>query len=403
VDKPLHIAHYTNVYKPMRNGVVTSVESFRRGQLDQGHSVYVVAASPMNKSYQQERFVFNVAAITLWQQQYPFALPYDPTITGVLRGLQPDLLHTHHPMGLGRLARCCSQRLGVPLVFTFHTWYEDFSHYFSKYIPFVSERQFSRFVRYLIRKFLMRCHHVVAPSEYTRSRILDAYGDVLEEKDLSVVPTGIDPKPFARYSKEEARALLGWEPEERFLVSCGRLSKEKNFDVLIEAVSQMKERPKLVILGDGDLKPELRKQLENLGLRDRVELPGNVDRDEVARYFAAADLFTLASPNETQGLVVLEAMAAGTPTVVVGEGGIKDFVKDNVNGVTAKNNPEALARALDLALRSDLSRLSQNARQTASSLNVASQAKRMSDVYAKAMRKQQEQVIRGGLILPFAS
>lgn len=391
MEKSLHIAHYTNVYKPMRNGVVTSVESFRQGQLDQGHSVYVVAASPIHKSYQQERFVFNVAAVTLWQQQYPFALPYDPTVTGVLRGIQPDLLHTHHPMGVGRYARSCSQRLRVPLVFTFHTWYEDFSHYFSKYIPFVSERQFSRFIRFLIRKFVRRCHHIVAPSRYTRSRILDAYGDVLEEENISVVPTGIDTAPFSKYSKGEARALMGWKPEQRYLVSCGRLSREKNFDVLLDAMSRMEEDSKLVILGDGDLRPQLERQVELLGLQDSVEFPGNVARDEVARYFAAADLFALASPNETQGLVVLEAMAAGTPTVVVGEGGVRDFVKDNVNGISSDNDSVALARALDQALRTeDMGRLRQNARETAASLNVASQARRMSEVYAKAMRKHRE-------------
>ena len=117
----LHIAHYTNVYKPMKNGVVSSVESLRKGQMEEGHSVYVVAPSPSDKTYEQERFVFNIAAITLPNQEYPFALPYDPTLSRVLRGVQPDILHTHHPVGLGRYARRLSKRLERPLVFTFHT------------------------------------------------------------------------------------------------------------------------------------------------------------------------------------------------------------------------------------------------------------------------------------------
>lgn len=392
----MHIIHYTNVYKPMRNGVVTSVESFRQGQLEQGHEVYVVAPTPGDKSYQQERFVFNIAAVTLPAQSYPFVLPYDPTISRVLRGIQADILHTHHPVGLGRYARLGSQRLNLPLVFTFHTWYEDFAHYISRYIPFVSEDHVAKLIRFWIRRFLKQCHHVVAPSQTTRSRILQAFGDVLPEENLSVVPTGIDTDTFSRYGKEEARARLGWSAGDKYLVSCGRLSREKKFDVLVDAVSRMEEDSKLVILGDGDLRSELEKQVRELGLESRVSLPGNVDREVVARYFAAADLFAFASPNETQGLVVLEAMAAGTPPVVVGEGGVTDFVRDNVNGVITENHPEALARALDRTLRiDDLSLLRQRGRETALDLSVKSQVNRISEVYAKAKRNSKTQPAPG--------
>lgn len=394
----MHIIHYTNVYKPMRNGVVTSVESFRQGQLEQGHEVYVVAPTPSDRSYRQERFVFNIAAITLPAQGYPFVLPYDPTISRVLHGIQADILHTHHPVGLGRYARLGSQRLNLPLVFTFHTWYEDFSHYFSRYIPFVSEEQVARLIRFWIRRFLKQCHHVVAPSQTTRSRIMQAFGDVLPEENVSVVPTGIDTETFCKFGQEEARAHLGWCSQEKYLVSCGRLSKEKNFDVLLDAVSKMEEDSKLVILGDGDLRPELERQVVELGLESRVLMPGNVDRDEVARYFAAADIFAFASPNETQGLVVAEAMAAGAPAVVVGEGGVKDFVRDGDNGVATDNHPEALARALDRTLRiPDLSRLRQRGRQTALDLSVANQVKRISEVYAKAKRNSKTQPVPGSL------
>ena len=386
----LHIAHYTNVYKPMKNGVVSSVESLRKGQLEQGHSVYVVAPAPQDKSYEQERFVFNVPAITLPQQEYPFALPYDPTIARVLRGLQPDLLHTHHPVGLGRYARLWSQRLGVPLIFTFHTWYEDFSHYFSNYfspyIPFLTEEHVARLMRFCIRRFVKQCHHIVAPSRHTRSRILQAYGDVVNEDSVSVVPTGIDFQAFSKYGKEQARHALGWSSDKSYLVSCGRLSREKNFPMLLDAVSQMQEGAKLVILGEGDLRGALEKQIVGLGLQDRVELPGNVCKDQVARYFAAADLFCFASPNETQGLVVLEAMAAGTPTVVVRGGGLNDFVVDGVNGIMADGDPLALSRAIDQALiMADLSRLRHRARETARELSETKQAERMSEVYAEAL------------------
>jgi glycosyltransferase involved in cell wall biosynthesis len=158
-------------------------------------------------------------------------------------------------------------------------------------------------------------------------------------------------------------------------------------------VAQIEEKTNLVILGDGDLRPELVRQVEALGLEGLVELPGNVEQDQVARYFAAADLFSFASANETQGLVVLEAMAAGTPTVVVNEGGIKDFVRDGENGITTDNNPQALAQAMDRVLRTpDLERLRSKARETAWSFSVESQTRRISEVYSRAMRKQRSAV-----------
>ena len=388
--EPWHIAHYTNVYKPMKNGVVSSVESFRKGQLEQGHSVYVVAPTPADRSYVQERFVFNIAAITLPNQEYPFALPYDPSITGVLRGIKPDVLHTHHPVGLGRCARNLSQRRGIPLVFTFHTWYEDFSHYFSRYLPFVSEVHVARFIRYWIRNFIKRCHHIVAPSRHAYSQIMNVYGEDLDHRDISVVPTGIDTRTFTKYKRDEARALLGWKSDETYLVSCGRLSREKNFFMLIDAVSRMETDCKLVIIGEGDLRSQLEREVERLGLGGSVQFPGNLEREHVARYFSAADLFAFASPNETQGLVVLEAMAAGTPTVVVKGGGVQDYLRDNENGMTSENHPDALARALDRALRAtDLNALIEKARETATSFSVESQTRRMSEVYKQAKQKQQ--------------
>lgn len=391
LSQPLKIAHYTNVYKPMKNGVVSSVDSFRRGQLDQGHSVYIVAPTPRDKNYVPEESVFNITAVTLPNQAYPFALPYDPTIIRVLREIKPDVLHTHHPVGLGRYAGHWSQRFSIPLVFTFHTWYEDFSHYFSRYLPFVSEEQVGSFIRFWIRKFVARCHQVVAPGKQTRTRLLEFYGDILSEDDVAVVPTGIDIALFSHYAKNEARASLNWAPEQRYLVSCGRLSREKNFELLIDSFARMEESAKLIILGDGDLRPDLEKQILRLGLQERVELPGNVCRSQVARYFSAADLFCFASPNETQGLVVLEAMAAGTPTVVVEGGGVMDFVRDDVNGLIAENNPNALCKTLDRALRSSgLDRLRQNAVHTAAQFSIENQTREMSKVYARAIQRQKE-------------
>src|SRR5690606_5498993 len=136
---------------------------------------------------------------------------------------------------------------------------------------------------------------------------------------------GIDLVKFSPDSRDAFRSELGWSDDKKYLVSVGRLAKEKSFDLLIEAFAQL-ERPEaeLVIIGSGDEKSNLEKLAQTLGLSERVTFTGLIEFDEVPKYLAASDLFVFASITETQGLVTLEAMAAGLPVVAVDASGTRE-------------------------------------------------------------------------------
>ena len=143
------------------------------------------------------------------------------------------------------------------------------------------------------------------------------------------------------------------------------------------------------MIGEGPDRARIESLVREYRLIDPVRLLGWLDQQETARWLAGAQSFVFPSLREFGVGVVLEAMAAGTPTVVVREGGIKDFVRDNFNGITTDNNSQALADALERVLElEDMDGLRERARRTAKSLNVASQTRRMLEVYAKAMQKQ---------------
>ena len=198
--------------------------------------------------------------------------------------------------------------------------------------------------------------------------------------------------------REKLREELGWT-DKKVLISLGRLAKEKNWNVLIEAATaalREDESRCLVILGEGEERAGLEKQIKKAGLEKQVLLPGQIPFAQVPRYMTAADLFCFASVTETQGLVTLEAMAAGLPVVAYDASGTSDAVTHEKEGLLTENEPAALGAAIQRVLGdADLhNRLREAALLTAREYDIRRQASRMADVYEKAIEaKKAEQAI----------
>jgi 1,2-diacylglycerol 3-alpha-glucosyltransferase len=208
-DNPLHLALYTNVYKPVVNGVAISVEGFRESLLKKGHRVYVFAPdSP--EELPVERFVIRYPAFDLPIQKYPIVVPVSPFADQFVKISMPDVLHAHHPALLGRAAVQHSERHKLPLVFTYHTRYHDYAHYAQ---PFPKDKV-RELITHWLGHFMAYCHHLVVPSDSIRQLVAETYG---LEKQVSVVATGIDLERFRPTDKMESRAKLGWAPEETWL------------------------------------------------------------------------------------------------------------------------------------------------------------------------------------------
>lgn len=386
----LHIAHFTNMYHPVINGVVRSVSAYRDALTKMGHNVFVFAQQ--NDDYEdKEPFVFRYPSLDLpISVDIPAVIPVSPFVDRLLPALKLDLIHAHHPALLGLTAANKANKLDIPLVFTFHSRYQEYSHY----IP-LPQQSVQKFVKDMIHiwlgEFIEKCHHIVLPSESMRKILVEEYG---LSGGYTVVPTGIDLTSYREADGEATRAQWGWQ-NKKVMISVGRLTREKNWNILLEATaSAMQHDPALhlVIIGDGPEGDIIRKLPQSLGIARRVEFLGRTPFNDIPRYLAAADCFVFASTTETQGLVTLEALAAGLPVVAVAASGTSDIVRDNIEGFTTQNSSAALASAIRKMFESPerTARFKHAALARAQHFEINTQAKRLEAVYTQAIEDHKQ-------------
>jgi 1,2-diacylglycerol 3-alpha-glucosyltransferase len=308
----MRILVFSNAYKPSVSGVVTSISLFRQGLIDAGHDVCIIA--PEYKDYQDEEpYVFRFPALDLSEElDISLLIPFKIAMTPTVRGVKPGVIHSQHPVVMGWLATTFARDLNLPLVFTFHTRYDVYAQ---KYVPIVPDLA-GLVTEEIIKRYLEKCTHIVAPTPSIRDFILREYET---DVPVTVVPTPVDLSQYHRLEPQRVRAALGLEDAE-LLLYVGRLAEEKNVDFLLRAFARIAaERPQatLVLVGKGPRDHSLQNLAQKLGLGERVIFAGAVPHSEVPHYAAAADLFVFPSQSETQGLVLIEAMAAGTPVVAV--------------------------------------------------------------------------------------
>ncbi len=378
----MHIAHFTNTYHPVTSGVVRSVSRFRQGLTNLGHNVFVFAQT--DREYEdKEPFVFRYPALQLPLQEYPLTIPVSNFVDTLLPSLKLDVIHAHHPALLGQVAARKAASLKVPLVFTHHTRYREYSHYAFGLPQGLAKQVIQRW----IGDYMTQCQHVVVPSESIKQLLAETYGAT---EGITAVPTGIDVATYREAEAGDVRRRHGWAEDDKILISLGRLAKEKNWQTLITAVAPIIQKlpnVRLVILGEGEERDRLQKLAKKLGVAERINLVGAVPFDDVPSYLKAADLFCFASVTETQGLVTLEAMAAGLPVVAVAATGTSDAISDGQEGLLTPNDSEALTQALLQVLEDeDLHRkLAEAAGQKANEFDLERQARRLVRVYEEAI------------------
>jgi len=385
----MHIAYFTNTYLPVVSGVVRSVQSFREALSVLGNNVFIFA---QEDDYEDsEPFIFRYPSLKLpLPGDIPTALPVSPFVDQLLPKLKLDVIHTHHPFLLGQTAAGKARDLNLPLVFTFHTQYHEYTHY----VPF-SQEQVQEFIKdrvmNYLREYMRKCQHIVIPSESMRSIVVNDYGLV---DRYTVIPTGLDITPYKTADGAALRAEWGW-PNDRVIISVGRLAEEKNWTTLLQAFAlAQKEQTdlRLVLVGDGPQAQALRQLAGELGVADRVLFPGRVSFEEIPTYLKAADLFAFASVTETQGLATLEAMAAGLPVVAVAGPGTSDIVEDGAQGFLVQNDPQDLANGiLKLINNPDLvSTFRTNALKKSRAYENKRLARKMLKVYEQAIQDKKD-------------
>ncbi|TDA65849.1 MAG: glycosyltransferase family 4 protein [Clostridia bacterium] len=340
----MRIGFFTDSYHPYTSGVVRSLEIFQEELRCRGHQVYIFAPNYPDCPPEEDVFrFFSIPAVT--QKNFTLAVPLSPTLSRRVKSLELDIVHVHSPFLLGSVGARWARRLGLPLVFTYHTRYEEYVHYFP-FFPQVSRPV----VRYYVRDFSNRCNLVVAPSGSMAEKL---QGDGVRSP-VTVVPTGIR---YARLQGGEPgwlRHRYGIPEGVPVLLYVGRLAREKNLEFLLEAFQQiLRQEPecRLVMVGSGPAREELVRRAARLGVAGRLVFTGVLPPPEVANCYQGADLFLFASLTETQGLVLVEAMAAGLPVVAVQAGGVTDVLQDGRQGFISQEKVQDLAAKALLLLR----------------------------------------------------
>lgn len=367
----MKVIYFTDTYKPQINGVVTSIELFSDELRSLGHEVHIVCPKDGNV---KEKFVMKLPSFNFKAYHgYKITRP-SLKMLKLLKKIKkwgPDLIHIQTPATCGILGVAIAKKLKIPVVMTYHTMLSDYVRYLpgSKYdsIRKLNRKMINKYTRI----FLKRANLIIAPSRETK-KYLSSIG---VKRQIKVLPTGIKVCKCKRKRPKKIRIL-----------HVGRLCKEKSIDILIKAFSELQKTidSELIITSRGPAEKELKNLVKRLGLQNKVTFTGYVSESKMHSLYASSDLFVLASTTDTQGLVPLEAMLHTLPVIVANKGGIKDYVKHNVNGLQFKSNDiKDLKNKMEKLLKDNKlrKRLTKNAKQTVKELDIKRLTKRLLSFY----------------------
>lgn len=321
----MRVLMISDVYFPRINGVSTSIETFRRDLNRLGHESLLITPDYPQRSQSQD------ATIRRVRSRYVPRDPEDRMMRrGEIRRLLPelaakrfDLVHIQTPFIAHYAGLELARRLGVPTVETYHTYFEEYLHH---YVPLLPAALTRLLARRLTCSQANSVDRLIAPSRAMHDALVD-YG---VRTPIAVIPTGLESDRFEPGDGARFRARFAIPADRPVLVHVGRIAHEKNIDFLLRMLVTVRAQiPDILLLiaGEGPALPHCRRLAANLGLDGNVLFTGYLDRRrELLDCYRAGDLFVFASRTETQGLVLLEAMAQGVPAVSTAHMGTIDVL-----------------------------------------------------------------------------
>ncbi|MBP2382346.1 glycosyltransferase family 4 protein [Brachybacterium sacelli] len=394
-QRPVRVLLTTDWWEPVVNGVVASVATLRRELLALGCDVRVLTLSQGMRTRSEEG-VYRIGSVSagLFYDRARIGMPGSRRVLREIVRWGPDVIHSQCEFSTHVWARRIARTLGAPLVHTYHTIYEDYTHYYSP-----SRTVGRKVVATFSRRVLAGTDAVIAPTAKV-ARLLDGYG---VHRPLHVVPTGLDLQRFrpARSAAERAdvaalRERLCITAEQKVLVSVCRLAKEKNLDEVLDLVAAAdREDTVLVLVGEGPYREELEAHAEALGIADRVRFAGVVDPAEVQRWYRIGDAFVSASRSETQGLTFIEALASGLPLLCRRDPSLASVVIAGRTGWQYETSAEFSARLETLlddpALRRTMS--AEAAEHARATCGASEFGRAVLAVYQQVLRRRSPQII----------
>ena len=387
----MRIGIFTDSYTPYISGLVTSEVMLKEALEKLGHEVYIVTANlkDFHYEYNEEEKTIRVPGIPTGIYDSRLTAIYPVQAIQTIKNWNLDVIHSQTEFGIGTFARIIAKQFDIPIVHTYHTMYEDYVHYVTKGHFMAPSR---KLVEYLTKFYCDKTiTELIVPTKKAYLLFKEKYK---VDRNVHIISTGIDVEKFHKenFKREEINKLrkkLNISSKDKILTFVGRLGKEKSVDFLIKCHSQILKKYKnaKLLIGDGPEMADFINQVNSLKIQDSVIFTGKVPWDEIPLYYQLSSIFVTASTTETQGLTVVEAMAASIPVVCIEDDSFKIAVVDDLNGYFFNDDKEYVSLINKLLDDSKLyKRLSNQARVSSESHSSKYFAERVLDVYKIAIK-----------------
>lgn len=395
----MRIGIFTESYPPLVNGVSTSILMLQRALEKEGHEVFIVTVGNDKLKYALENDgkILRLPSLHIAHlYDYKVTSVYPIKAINMIKKMNLDIIHTNVEFTIGMFARVVSVQLGIPLVHTYHTMWEDYTHYITKNNK-VLDKVTKSAVKYLSVFFGdTTATELIVPTK----KIYDLFKDKYKvKKNIHIVPTGIETSKFYRENfpireVNKLKRYLGIKRKDFCILTVSRIAQEKSIDRLITNHKKLIEKYpnfKLVIVGDGPDLDKLKELTKELKIENNIIFTGKIALNNIPLYYMLGDIFVTASKTETQGLTVVEAMSASIPVVAVNDDSFKNSVIDDLNGYLFDSDEEYISYISKIYEDKELyDRLSKQARILSNDFSSEIFGKKVLKVYETAIKNYNE-------------
>lgn len=336
----MRVGIFTESYPPLVNGVSTSILMLEHALTKLGHEVFIITVSDNKKDYVLENngHILRLPSVNLANcYDYKMTSVYPIKAVNMIKKMNLDVIHSNVEFTVGIFARVVSEQLSIPLVHTYHTNWEDYTHYITKNKKILDDIC-KKLLKYLMVFFEDKTvTELIVPSNKIYNLFKDKYKFT---KNIHIIQTGIETSKFYKenFNQKDINSLkkkLGIKKKDFVVMTVSRLAKEKSVDRIINNHKELVKKysnMNLLIVGDGPDIDKLKDEAKSLGVSDSVIFTGKVPLSDIPIYYQLGNVFVTASKSETQGLTVVEAISSSLPVVAVKDDSFVNSVIEDFNG-----------------------------------------------------------------------
>lgn len=394
----MRIGIFVDAYEPYVSGVTTSIKMLKISLENMGHQVYIVTANLSNNKfiYDENNKIIYIPGIKTGIYETKLTSIYSTRAIKIIKSWNLDVIHSHTEFGIGVFSRIVAKQLKLPIVHTYHTLWED-------YVYYITHGFFDKFSKSVVRKVTKyicenQSDELIVPTEKIKDLFITKYNVTC---DINVIPTGIDTTRFELNDKLEKsvnslKRKHKIKNDDFIIGAVGRVAKEKSFDKLIETMDKLIKSNyhfKLMIVGDGPDIDNLKKLVKDLKISNNVIFTGKVKYDLIPAYYNLFDIMTSFSTTETQGLTIIEALAASTPVVCINDDSFNAMIEDTYNGFIFNEPEEFINHVINLKGNQELYKtISLNAKNSIHKYSKEVFASDVLKIYHKAINDKKQTI-----------